>query len=66
MCLLTWGFLPDVIMDMLGKPKMRRVILRYYTKSKEPALVENAIQIARYEANEKCKTGSSSLQSAIR
>ena len=41
-------------MDMLGKPKMRNVILRYYTKSSEPALVEEAIQKARYlsEANE--------------
>ena len=40
----------DVIMDMLGKPRMRQVILQYYIKSREPKLVEWAIQRARYRS----------------
>ena len=37
-------------MDMLGKPKMRKVILQYYIKSHEPTLVEWAIQQARQQS----------------
>ena len=38
----------DVIMDMLGDQKMRKLITNDYQKSNEPRLVNKAILEARY------------------
>jgi hypothetical protein len=37
----------DVIMDMLGKPWMREVILNHYQESAEPELIRRAIKCAK-------------------
>ena len=41
------GIITDVIMDMLGSPKMRQIITENYQNSKEPKLVQRAIRRAR-------------------
>ena len=41
-------FFVDVIMDMLGSPKIRQIITENYQNSEDPKLIRQAIMRARY------------------
>ena len=55
----------DVIMDMLGNPRMRQILTEYYQESEEPKLVQHAIKMARIQRYCQIQSSMESLASAV-
>ena len=55
----------DVVMDMLGNPRIRQVLTEYYQESEEPKLVRRAIKIARFQQFSQTQSSMESLGSAF-